>query len=822
MSRFLSSITVLSLLVAGWGARAGAQAAVCIGAACQQTCSGSGTTSITGTVYAPNGTDPIPNVTVYIPTVTPDPLPLGLTCPMVGAAPSGAPLMGTETDVKGNFELDNVPVGSVPLVILAGKWRRQFTVQTTACITNALPSTPYNSATNPVMPFVSMPQNQLQGDIPKIAIATGAVDQVECVLRKVGISDSEFTDPTGSGRINLYLGSSTPTKSSGPGSGIDLSTPTQASLMENSSLLSAYDVLMLPCQGAAAGNVEAGAMGATELANFINFANDGGRVYASHLSYAWLFQNSPFDSVVNWDVGQASLPSGTATVDTSFTGGQTLSTWLQEVGATSPATPGQMALDTLRVDTKGVNAPTRSWLTLNNSSYNNPVMQFVFDTPVAPAGQTVNQCGRVLFNEYHVEGNTSSPAQPFPTECVPGAMTAQEKLLEYMLFELTDDGGQPTLAPLVQDFGSEAIGYSSTPVTFTWTNNSSFASQVNSVAITAGATDFAVANNGCANVTVQGGGSCQITVVFTPSALAARAGTLSVVAQGNTQTAQLTGTGTPGFILSGTALSYGSLDVGGSSTQTLALTNIAGGALAVPQFVTTGQYSVSTAACANPLPAHASCAVQVSFMPTMVGPLVGTVGVNSINLLYAGLNGTMTGTGVDFTISLSPPAGTVIAGDGTMTTATLTPLAGFAAPLTVTCVVQGATAATGCTLSTALVTPAASATAVTINLTTTSQYVIVGYGGFGGRGYLWLVGLATGCLLWRRRRGMSAGLRGGVMMVLLAAVGLSLTGCSGKVPAQNGVYSGQGNYTVTVTATDVPAGGVLTHVATYSLTVTAK
>jgi len=32
-----------------------------------------------------------------------------------------------------------------------------------------------------------------------------------------------------------------------------------------------------------------------------------------------------------------------------------------------------------------------------------PVMQFVFDTPIAPAGQTINQCGRVLYNEYHVE-----------------------------------------------------------------------------------------------------------------------------------------------------------------------------------------------------------------------------------------------------------------------------------------------------------------------------------------------------------------------------------------------------------------------------------
>ena len=46
-------------------------------------------------------------------------------------------------------------------------------------------------------------------------------------------------------------------------------------------------------------------------------------------------------------------------------------------------------------------------------------MQFVFDTPIAPAGPTVNQCGRVLFNEYHVENGTSSPRTIFPSECTP-------------------------------------------------------------------------------------------------------------------------------------------------------------------------------------------------------------------------------------------------------------------------------------------------------------------------------------------------------------------------------------------------------------------
>ena len=96
---------------------------------------------------------------------------------MVGAPPSGTPLVGTETDVNGNFTLIDVPVGAnIPLVIQSGRWRRQLTIPTTtACVNTPLPAS-----------FAAMPQNQSQGDIPKIAIATGAVDQVECVLRKGG------------------------------------------------------------------------------------------------------------------------------------------------------------------------------------------------------------------------------------------------------------------------------------------------------------------------------------------------------------------------------------------------------------------------------------------------------------------------------------------------------------------------------------------------------------------------------------------------------------------------------------------------------------
>jgi hypothetical protein len=768
-------------------APAAATGQTCVGLQCQQqTCSGNTTTSISGVVYAPNGTDPLPNVTVYIPNAPVAAFSPGVSCPAVGTPPSGAPLVGTESNVDGTFSITDVPVGvDIPLVIVSGRWRRQMVIPaTTACQNTVLPAN-----------FAVMPQNRSQGDIPKIAIATGSADPVECVLMKMGLSQSEFTDSSGPGRINIFGGGG----AGGSGLIIDPGTPTQASLMGNQTTLNSYDLLMLPCEG---GDY---VKPAQELANLVNFANAGGRVYTSHYSYSWMWQNPPFDGVANWTGSTVSdPPDGDAAVNTSFSAGQTLSTWLQEVGASS--SPGQMALNTLREDQTGVNPPTQTWITLDSPSV---AMQFVWDTPIgAPVGQ---QCGRVLFNEYHVETSSFGSFANELSSCSPSAgMTPQEKLLEYMLFELTSEGGEPTLNPTTQDFGGEAIGFTSPPQTFTWTNNSSFAYQISGATATG---DFSVVSNNCG--AVAGGASCQITMVFTPTVLGAETGTLTVSSSSNQLTAQLTGTGTPGFTMTPTTFSYGNLDVGNSAAQTFTLTSTASGPLPVPPFVTTGQYSVNTSACGASVAAGAHCTVTVSFLPTTTGPQNGTLGVSSTSLLYSGLNGTMTGNGIDFTIVLTPGSGHVVAGDGTSTTATLTPLAGFAAPVSVSCVVAAAATASSCNLAT---TPEVPPQTLTVNLSTTSQYTVIGYGGFGGRGVLWLMAVGSGWLLWRRRKSANTLLRSGLAVALLAAIGLAMTGCSGKLPTQNPAYTGPGTYTVTVTATD----GFLVHSATYTLTVTAK
>ena len=777
-------VAVLGLSGASPSLLPGQSTPVCTGLACQQvTCSGSATTSLTGTVYAPNGTDPLPNVQVYIPNAAVPAFTPGVSCPAVGQAPLGSPLVGAVTAIDGTFTIQNVPVGtSIPLVIVSGRWRRQIVIPSTASCAN--------TAVDPTMS--RFPRNQSEGDIPKFAIATGSVDAVECVLRKVGIADTEFTDPSGSGRVNLYTGSG------GPGAAIDASTPSETALMSSGATLNSYDVLMLPCEGGAYPQDKT----PVQYANLISFANAGGRVYSSHYAYQWMYQNPPFDGVANWAVNQGSYPDGLATVNPNFSASQTLSTWLQDVSAST--TPGQIALSQIKHDMNGVIAPSESWLNLNSSG---TVMQMVFDTPV---GSTGNQCGRVLYNEYHVE--TPASGKTFPGECATTAtITPQEQLLEYSLFELTNDGSSASLTPATQDFGTQPVGFSSPAQTFTFTNNSSFVATVNVINANG---DFSVTGNNCSSVAANS--SCQISAVFKPTAVGVRTGTLNVGSGGTTLTSALTGTGVADLAVNVNALTFGSLDVGASATQTVAVTNTASGTVPLPPLAATGDFRVSGTTCGGNLGAGATCTFSVTFTPTTTGPRTGMLTPTSSVAAYSTASTALSGNGIDFTLAVAPASGNVIAGytvSGVSTTAT--PLAGFDSSVSLTCstTVPGST----CAVATGNFTLSA-ATNSAITITTTAKYTVIGYGGLGGSGWLSLAGLGTGLLLWLGRRRMRIAARCGLTLVVLGLAAGTISGCSGKTPAQNPVYTAPGTYTYTLTATD----GFLVHSAAYALTVTVK
>ena len=777
----------LALLLVFLGLAWQARAQSCTGLCLQQvSCPGGGTTTVTGTVYAPNGVDPLPNVTVYIPNAAVGPIPAGVQCPVPGALPSGSPLVGTTSATDGTFTLTNVPVGTnIPLVVITGKWRRQTTIDTSkaSCA---------NTAVDPAT--TRMPRNQSEGDIPKFAIATGSADQVECVLLKVGIDQAEFTDPSGNGRINLYQATGS------GGARIDVNTPSAGTLTGTSSTLNNYDVVMLPCEGRAYTKPP------TDLSNLVSFANAGGRVYSSHYGYEWMYENPPFDQVATWFGYSSSIvpENGTATVDQSFTGGATLAAWLQLTGAST--TLGQIAVDTVRQDFGKVNPPTQSYLTLNNSFYHNPVMQFTFDTPV---GLSSGQCGRVLFNEYHVENPSASPTNvTFPNECPTSPMTPQEKLLEYSLFDLTNDGGAPTMTPTSADFGTEAIGFQTASQTFTWKNNSVFNASVTSATASG---DYIVTGNNCSSVS--SGNTCSISVAFKPTTSGVRTGTLTVTSSANTLTASLTGTGVPTLTLSSLNLNFGKLDVGASATQTVQIINNAPGVVQFPSLVATGDYKLSTN-CPAILAANAVCALSVTFTPSATGTRAGTMTASSADPQYAGVSSTFTGIGVDFSVALAPSSGSVIAGRGTTTVMTTTPIAGFGNNISLSC----STTAPGvsCAVSPSSYNGSA-ATPSTVTITSTSKYTVIGYGGYAG-GAAALLALAFTSLLCGRRRRVPALARLSLAALALIAVGSLATGCSGKLPAENPGYTEPGDYSLTITATD----GFLVHASTYKLTVTTK
>ena len=380
------------------------------------------TTTLSGTVYAPNGVDPLPNAAVYVPNAAVKPFTPGVSCDTCGEPASGSPLVSAVTTVDGTFTLKNVPVGAnIPLVIQIGRWRRQVTIPSVAsCTDTKVPAS-----------LTHLPRNKGEGDIPLMAFSTGSVDALECVIRKIGVDDSEFTAPAGGGRVHLYMGLIDPNSQNkvAAGGAKAPTSPNEDQLWGTQAALNQYDMVLFPCQADQTSRTPA------QQQRLINYANAGGRVFATHFSYIWLYNDVPFSGTANWNVEQhPSPPNQTGYVDTSFPKGAALAQWLQTVNAST--TYGQIPLQILRHDHDDVIAPSQAWMTIDDAVFPGAIVHYTFNTPVgAPAA---SQCGRVLFDDFHVENVKASQTTGviFPAECLAGPMTAQEKLLEYMIFDL--------------------------------------------------------------------------------------------------------------------------------------------------------------------------------------------------------------------------------------------------------------------------------------------------------------------------------------------------------------------------------------------------
>ena len=279
-----------------------------------------------------------------------------------------------------------MPAGSnIPLVLQIGKWRRQITIPNVQpCVDN--PLTDVNQT--------RLPKNHTEGDIPKMAVSTGSADSMECLLERIGIDEAEYGGGAATtGRIHIFQGN---------GNGVGgTNAPSETGLWDSAADLQNYDIVILSCEGGEHGETKP----ATSLQALEDYANAGGRVFASHYHYYW-FEGAgapaDFTSTATWfpgsnDIGPNAVTS--AAIDTSFPKGQAFKQWMTTTNALQ--SDGTLQLSDSRQNASvspSTNTASQTWIadtTVPTAPNGGPTtMYFTFNAPTTaqPAGSAGASC----------------------------------------------------------------------------------------------------------------------------------------------------------------------------------------------------------------------------------------------------------------------------------------------------------------------------------------------------------------------------------------------------------------------------------------------
>jgi hypothetical protein len=403
----------------------------CTGWQCkQQACSGGAETTVTGTVYAPNGKLALYNAIVYVPNTDPDPLPVGATCDTCGAV-TGQPVVTALTGPDGTFTLHNAPVGTdVPLVIQIGKWRRQVTIpEVVACEENKLTD----------HELTRLPKNQSEGNMPHIALTTGGCDNLGCMLPKVGIDASEFGNINDgpSKAVHVFNGSG----GQGPSG-----SQTAETLWSDKDKMMNYDMLILSCECSEALNSKGGGTSSPDFGAMTEYLNAGGRIFTTDFMYTW-YRYSPDANLKNATNMRGGAPIGGSPIkiDTSFPKGQALADWLEFNGVPGGTVdPDVVFSNIISVDP----AAAQEW---GNSTAPNPGPRIF--TVNMPAGVPVEeQCGKGVHIDAHIN-QTDSVDSSYPAGGCNTPLKPGENLLAFFFFDLASciqDDTQPPAPPQVK------------------------------------------------------------------------------------------------------------------------------------------------------------------------------------------------------------------------------------------------------------------------------------------------------------------------------------------------------------------------------------
>jgi Abnormal spindle-like microcephaly-assoc'd, ASPM-SPD-2-Hydin len=253
--------------------------------------------------------------------------------------------------------------------------------------------------------------------------------------------------------------------------------------------------------------------------------------------------------------GSSLDPGGTCTINVTFTpGGLGMRTALLNVnddGPNSPQTasltgtgitPVTLSVSSLNFGNVLIGGSAGKPVTLTNNQ-SIPLTNISISISGSAAYTQVNTCGTSIPANSHCTitvtfAPTSSGTQTGTVNISDSASNSPQS------FSLTGSGLQPvSLSPAALNFGGQTVGTTSTVKNITVTNHEKMIVNFTNVGINGtNSTDFAQTNT-CSSLSP--GGTCTVSVTFTPSAKGARTATLTLTdsATNSPQTAKLSGTG---------------------------------------------------------------------------------------------------------------------------------------------------------------------------------------------------------------------------------------------------------------------------------------
>jgi len=232
-----------------------------------------------------------------------------------------------------------------------------------------------------------------------------------------------------------------------------------------------------------------------------------------------------------------------------------------------------------------------------------------------------------------------------------------------------------SLSPSSLTFPATLVGTTSAPQTITLTNTGGSSMNITSISYS---NPFSLPSTNCLG-TLGAGASCQMSVAFTPTANGPVSGLLQVTdtAGGSPQSVSLGGTGiTPAVVsLSTSSLNFGSQLVATTSVPLLVtLTNTGGTSLNISSISTSASFA-QTNNCPATLAGGANCTISVTFKPQASGAVNGALTITD-SASGSPHTVSLSGTGVDFSITAGPSSVSVSAGSSANYTVTAKALGG--------------------------------------------------------------------------------------------------------------------------------------------------